>query len=187
MSERSGALIAEVIEKGPAVSILRQGDIVLEFNHKKIDMASDLTIIVGRTSFDKKIDVKIRRNGHTQIVQLKLGELPPPKTAEKLKSHPKIIVKADTVMGMELENLTIQHRQELQIKEGILVLSIGSGAAHKAGMQVGDIIRIFNGQSVTSIKQLKFLVNSLPNSTPIAALVLRDGTAQFVAFMIEHE
>ena len=187
LSEPSGALIAEVIKKGPADSILKQGDIVLEFNHEKIDMASDLTIIVGRTAFDKKIDVKIRRDGHTQIVKLKLGELPPPKIVKKVQSHPKLIVKANTVMGMELENLSIKSRQKLQIKEGIRVVSIGPGAAYKAGMQVGDIIKTFNGQSITSIKQFKLLVDGLPNSTPVAALVLRDGMAQFVAFLVEHE
>ena len=90
-------------------------------------------------------------------------------------------------MGMELDNLTERNRKELKIKEGVLVVSVGSGAARKAGMQAGDIIRRFNGHSVKNIKQLKLLVNSLPNSTPVAGLVLRDGTPQFVAFMVEHK
>ncbi len=186
LSEPSGALVAEVIKKGPAVSILKQGDIILEFNHKKVDIASDLPIAVGGTPIDKEVDVKIRRGGSTKIVKLKLGELPAEATAKK-KKKPKIKAKADTVMGMMLDNLTKRNRKELQITEGVLVLSVGSGAARKAGMQVGDIIRIFNNKPIANVKHLKSLVNSLPNGTPIAALVLRDGTAQFVAFIIEHD
>ena len=187
LSEPSGALIAEVLEKGPAISILEQGDIILEFNYKKVDVASDLPIIVGGTPTDRDIDVKIRREGRTQIVKLRLAELPPPKVVAKKQRRPKIIMKADTVMGMELDNLTLNSRKELKIKDGILVASVGLGAAHKAGIQMGDIIRKFNGESIITIKQFKLLANSFPNTTPVAALVLRDGTAQFVAFMIEHE
>ena len=176
-----------MLEKGPAISILEQGDIILEFNYKKVDVASDLPIIVGGTPTDRDIDVKIRREGRTQIVKLRLAELPPPKVVAKKQRRPKIIMKADTVMGMELDNLTLNSRKELKIKDGILVASVGLGAAHKAGIQMGDIIRKFNGESIITIKQFKLLANSFPNTTPVAALVLRDGTAQFVAFMIEHE
>ena len=185
LSAPSGALVAEVIKKGPAVSILKQGDIILEFNHQKVDIASDLPIAVGGTPIDQEIDVKIRRGGSTKIVKLKLGELPAEATAKK-KKKPKRKAKADTILGMELDNLTKRNRKELQITEGVLVISVGSGAARKAGMQVGDIIRIFNNNPIANIKHLKSLVNKLPNGTPVAALVLRDGTAQFVAFMIEH-
>jgi serine protease Do len=185
LDEPVGALIADVIKKGPAVSILKQGDIILEFNHQKIDIASDLPIIVGGTPIDKAVDVKVRRGGKTQIIQLTLGELPAEVMAKKPKI-PRKKAKPDTVMGMELENLTVRNRKELQIKDGVLVTGVGLGVARKAGMQTGDIIRVFNGHTVESIKHLKLLVNSLPNTTPVAALVLRDDAAQFVAFMIEH-
>jgi len=185
LEEPVGALISEVIEKGPAVSILKQGDIILEFNHQKVDISSDLPIIVGGTPIDEVVDVKIRRGGSTLTVQLTLGELPAEATAKKPKTSRKK-VQPNTIMGMGLSDLTVENRKELQIKEGVLVISVGLGAAHKAGMQVGDIIRIFNGHSVENIKHFNSLVNSLPNTTPVAALVLRDGTAQFVAFMIQH-
>lgn len=186
LSEPHGALVAEVIKKGPAVSILQQGDIILEFNHNKIDIASDLPIIVAGAPIDEEVDVKIRRGGSTKTVKFVLGELPAEATVKK-KKKPKRKMKSNTVMGMELDNLTVANRKELQIKEGVLVVSVGSGAARKAGMQVGDILQRFNGHSVENIKQLNLLVNSLPHATPVAALVLRDGTAQFVAFIIEHD
>jgi serine protease Do len=186
LKEPSGALVAEVIKKGPAVSVLKQGDIILEFNHSKVDIASDLPIIVGRAPLDKVVDVKIRRGGCTQLVKLQLRELPTEATAKKKKKS-KVKASAGTIMGMVLDNLSKRNRKELQISEGVLVISVGPGAARKAGMQVGDIIRIFNNHPVKNVKHLKLLINGLPNGTPVAALVLRDGTAQFVAFMIEHE
>lgn len=180
-----GALITEVIEKGPAVSILKQGDIILEFNHQKVDVTSDLPIIVGGSPIDEAVDIKICRGGSTQIVQLTLTELPTEVTVKKIKTPAKK-VKLNTIMGMKLRDLTKENRKELQIKEGVLVISVGLGAARKAGIQVGDIIRVFNNHTVENIKHFNSLVNSLPNTTPVAALVLRDGAAQFVAFIIEH-
>lgn len=187
LKKPSGALIAEIMEKGPAISILKAGDIILEFNHQKIGTSSDLPIIAGSTPIDKDVNVKIFRDGKTQIVKLKLGELPPPEIIVKKQERPKVIVKANTIMGMKLDNLTAENLKELQIKQGVLVTSVSSGIAHKAGIQVGDIIRVFNKQSVSNIKQFKLLVNSLPNGTLIPTLVLRDGTARFIAFTIEHE
>ncbi len=187
LQKPKGALITEVLKQGPAASILQQSDIILEFNHKEVRMSSDLPVFVGTTPIDKEVDVKIRRRNKTFVVKLKLDELPPEEVIAKKQNRPKIKLKKDTIMGMELENLSSKSRKELQIKDGVLVVSVGFGGGHKAGMQVGDIIRIFNNQSVRSVKHLKSLVDSLPNATPVAALVLRDGIAQFVAFMIEHE
>lgn len=187
LSEPSGALIAEVMKEGPAISILRQGDIILEFDGKKVSTASDLPIIVGSTPIEKEVDVKVRRGGSTQIVKLTLGELPAEITA-KVKSVPEPVVKVDTVMGMVLDDISTEVRKALALgKGGVTVKRVDSGAARKAGIQRDDIIKVFNGQDVTSVKQLKTLVNGLPNGTPVAALVLREGTAQFVAFIIEHE
>ena len=186
LNQPEGALIAEVMREGSAIGILKQGDIILEFNNKKVNTASDLTIIVGGTSTEKEVDVKIRRGGKTQIVKLKLKELPT-EVVERKKKVPVRFAKSNAVMGMELENLTTNERKSLQINNGgIIVRRIDSGRAHRAGMQADDVIKIFNGQAVSSVKQFKSLVNSLPNGTPVAALVLREGSAQFVALMIEH-
>ena len=186
LNQPTGALIAEVMREGPAIGILKQGDIILEFNHNKVNSASDLPIIVGSTSTEKEVDVKVRRGGSTQIVKLKLSELPT-EVVEKKTKKPKKNNEVNAVMGMELVDLSRSDRKLLQIdKGGILVKRAGSGRANRAGMQADDVIKIFNGQSVTSVKQFKALVNSLPNGAPVAALVIREGSAQFVAFIIEH-
>ncbi len=141
---------------------------------------------MGSTSTEKEVDVKVRRGGSTQIVKLKLSELPT-EVVEKKTKAPEKLSKTNTIMGMELKNLTADERKSLQISHGgIIVKRVGSGRAHRAGMQVDDVIKVFNGQSISSVKQLKSLVNSLPNGTPVAALVLREGSPQFVALMIEH-
>jgi len=186
LDKPEGALIAEVMPEGPAIGILKQGDIILEFNNQKINTASDLPIVVGSTSTEKEVDVKVRRGGSTQIIKLKLKELPMEIAKKKVK-HPVKLAKSDAVMGMEVEDLTVNERKSLQIRNGgVIVRRIDSGKAYRAGMQIDDVIKVLNGQSVISVKQFKSLVNSLPNGTPVAALVLREGSAQFVALMIEH-
>ena len=186
LEQPSGALIAEVMKGGPAVGILKQGDIILEFDHKKVNTAADLTIIVGSSSLDEDVEVKIRRDRKTKVVKLRLQELPTEVVEKKVKT-PQRFSKTNTIMGMELGDLSAEERKSLQIKKGgVIVKGVGSGRAHRAGIQVDDVIKTFNGQTVQNVKQLRALVNSLPDGTPIAALIIREGSAQYVALMVEH-
>jgi serine protease Do len=52
---------------------------------------------------------------------------------------------------------------------------IPGGAAHRAGLQSGDIILKFNGQNIEEFSDLKPLVSSLKPGTKITVTVLRKG------------
>ncbi|MCK5903325.1 MAG: trypsin-like peptidase domain-containing protein [Cocleimonas sp.] len=182
-----GALVAEVIQGGPAASVLRQGDVILKLGNKEVNMASDLPIIVSGTPINEHVKVKIFRKGHFKTVKLKLRELPVD-VVKKAKPTLKTVANVDTLMGMELDNLTEEHRQSLSLQNGgVLVKSVALGAARKAGIESGDVIKVFNNQIVPNVKGLKAIINQLPNGTPVAALVLREGTSQYVALKIDHK
>ena len=181
-----GALIVDVMKNGPAYGILKRGDIVLEFNGKYVENASALPVIVGSTSIDKEVDVKIKRAGVTQVLSLKLEELPGEDVAsrtEKEKPNPKN--KKVFVMGMELVALDKAAKESLDIEGGILVKSIKSGRegliTRKAGIERGDILLMFKGQRLDSIKKFEMLSQDLIEDQTYAILVLREGSARFLA------
>ena len=60
LSEASGALVASVTSGGPAeLAAIEPGDVVLEFDGKKIDRMRGLPRIVAETPIGKAVDVLI--------------------------------------------------------------------------------------------------------------------------------
>ena len=77
MKKPMGALISKIIPDGPAEkSDLKVGDIILEFNNKKILNSSDLPPIVGSSKVGKRVDVKVLRSGKEMTIKFKVGKLP---------------------------------------------------------------------------------------------------------------
>jgi len=188
-----GALIVDVMKDGPAKNILKQGDIVLEFDGKFVKNASVLPVLVGSTSIETAVDVKVRRGGITQILSLKLEELPTDDELNKpvKEDKPKPKKKKNIVMGMELVTLDDAAKKTLEVEGGVLVKSIKSGAigsvARKAGIERGDILLMFKGEKLDSVKRFEELSQDLISGRTYAILVLREGSARFLALKAEKE
>lgn len=187
-----GALIVDVMKDGPAKGILKQGDIVLEFDGKYVKNASALPVLVGSTPIEKAVDIKVRRGGITQTLSLKLEELPSDDDIKTpVKEEPKPKKKESIIMGMELAVLDDAAKKSLEVEGGVLVKSIKSGAegsiARKAGIERGDILLMFKGQKLDSIKHFEELSQDLVAGRTYAILVLREGSARFLALKAEEE
>ncbi len=187
-----GALIVDVMKDGPAKDVLKQGDIVLEFDGKFVRNASALPVLVGSTPIEKAVDIKVRRGGITQTLSLKLEELPSDDDVKKpaKKEEPKPKKKINRVMGMELAILDDAAKESLDVEGGILVKNIKSGkegsAARKAGIERGDILLMFKGEKLDSIKRFEELSKDLVSGQTYAILVLREGSARFLALKAEE-
>ncbi len=76
MTKAEGALIAGVIKPGPvADGTLQAGDVVKEFNGKKIVEMRDLPRMVADTGVGQEVELLISRKGTDQRVKVKLGRL----------------------------------------------------------------------------------------------------------------
>jgi serine protease Do len=83
----------------------------------------------------------------------------------------------DARLGVAVRPLTPEERQNDSLSRGLLVQQAG-GAAANAGIQPGDVILAVNGQPVTSVQQLKSMVQHAGDS--IALLIQRDDAQIFV-------
>ena len=79
-----GALVASVVEKTPAEKAgLKAGDIILEFDGKKIDTMRTLPKVVANTAVGKSVVLKIWRNKNLISKRLILGRLETSKDYKK--------------------------------------------------------------------------------------------------------
>jgi len=76
LKEHAGALVADVVEGGPAdVAGIKRGDVIIEFDKKKIRKMKELPTIVAATPVGKEVDVKVFREGAEKILKVKVEKM----------------------------------------------------------------------------------------------------------------
>ena len=99
----SGALVASVSEKSPADKAgILAGDIILEFDGKKVDTMRTLPKLVAQTKVGKKVIVKIWRSQKLITKKVLLGRL---ESTKEFKAEKKI--KPDTSKYVKVDDLKI--------------------------------------------------------------------------------
>ncbi len=103
LDEPRGALVASVAENSPSdKGGIKAGDIILEFDDKKINEMSELPRIVAETEVGKKVKLKVWRNKRELTKEIILGRL---ETSEDFKSQSLVTEKPkeDTIDGLKIK------------------------------------------------------------------------------------
>lgn len=190
MTTPAGALVAQVIPKGPAENVLKQGDVILELNGKPVADAAALPSMVGVVAPGQTAKLVVMRDKQRQNVDLVIGELPSEeKLAQEADNEPQAKAEepvAVEVLGMRVTALDDVAREALGIgRGGVLVEKVTADPASKAGVQAGDVVTMLNGVQVESPEQMKKVASDLSTGKTVAVLVLRDGSARFMAMKVE--
>lgn len=181
LDRATGALITQVLADSPAeASGLLEGDIILKFNDRDIDLSSDLPHIVGRTKAESTVDVEIVRGGEAKTLQVTVGLLPTREERISRAAGPS----TDNRLGIVVENLGPQLQDQLSIENGVVVRRVTGGPAQDAGLRHGDVITNIDGESVRDITAFAAIVEDLPADTAIPVRVVRNGTPEFLAIKI---
>jgi serine protease Do len=183
MSKPQGALIAKVMPDSPAKAAdLQVGDVVLAFNGKDIDRSSSLPPVVGSTPVGKRVPVKVMRNKSTQTLWVELGELP--EKGKQIAKAAESKVASDNRLGVQVADLTMDQRKELELDGGVLVDDIGEGAAADATIRQGDIILRINGELIKDVDHFDTMIKKLPSGKSVPVLIQRRGGPIFLALKV---
>lgn len=196
LDEARGALVASVVEDGPAAEGgLKNGDVILSFDGRKVSEMRDLPRMVAETKAGSTVPVEVWRKGERETVQVELGLLE--------EDAPVVNASADLpqgrqtpgaeALGMTLGAIDPQARQELGLADdvqGVLVRGVeeGSAAAEK-GLREGDVIVEVAQESVTSPEQALERIEQAREQgrKSVLMLVNSGGDLRFVAVGLEEE
>lgn len=151
----TGALVAEVSRHSPAAEAgVKDGDIILEFDGKKVSDSRHLRLMVAQTAPDTKVTLKLSRDGKEQTLTAKLDELRRTGMnrageAEDRRSDRDL---DDLFDGVSVGDLDARTRGEYDIPlsvRGAVVTAVDPlSAAALAGLHTGDVIMEIDRRAV---------------------------------------
>ena len=165
LKKPEGALVASVGKNSPADKAgIKAGDIILEFDGKKINTMKKLPNVVASTDVGKSVELKIWRNKKLISKRLTLGRL---ETSEEFKeTKPKIVKKDEEIESLkiavrEINNNDISSRNLDKKTKGVVITDISSRSPLSNLLSINDIIIEVQKTPIKSIADLKKIVNSI--------------------------
>ena len=180
LKTRSGALVANVIEDGPADKAgIETGDVIVEFDGMMIKSVDHLRNNVSVSKPNNFYNLGVIRDGRKKSFKVKL---------EKMPSDDKLALNVQTEnsneLGIEVSNLNRLNRQEFGINSqdaGIIVTRVLSDSpSDEAGIQAGDLITRVGSRRCRTIKEFDALVKNTKRRGMLMLHIKRDGNAQYV-------
>ncbi len=161
------------------------GDVVIEFNGKKIVRSSDLPLAVGRTPIGTRATVKVIREGKPRTLRVTIAELPSDEELAQTEGSPQAKKAKANKLGLVVESLSKSQREQLDLGErGIVVRKVESGPAREAGIRPGDVILMINNRDVKDPEQFARLVKKLPKGKSVPVLIQRGDSPVFLPLKI---
>ena len=191
LTQATGALVAAVIEDGPAErGALRQGDVILNFDGQLVPSRRSLPKIVADTEVGKAVDVVIWRDGGERVMQIEVGRLEDYELASIERARQ---IEAEEqsfeALGVTLAAITPELRQAHALDDdivGVLVTGVAPEVEREIDIQPGDVIVEVGHEAVVDLDDVRRRLESLADSASnlVVILRLRDGNSEFVAMEI---
>ncbi len=178
--DTTGALVSAVMEGSPAAKAgVKTGDVIVEFDGRKIAKATDLPGLVADVPVGKDVQLVVIRDGAEQRLNAHIAKL-------EDESVTKVAAEGDGKgkLGLALQPLTPPMARELglKVKEGVLVRDVVEGGrAAEAGIRAGDVIVEVDRRPVRTIEDFKARLEKQAKDQPVVMLVNRDGQTMYVA------
>lgn len=187
LDKPAGALVAQVLENGPAAKGgLQVGDVILSMNGQPIVMSADLPHLVGGLKPGTKIDLGIVRDGNRKNLSLSIGALP--EDGEELAGAGESsgAERSSNRLGVLVAGLSEEQQKALDIKGGVVIREIQDGPAALMGLRSGDVITHLNNQAIDSVQTFAKIAKELPKNRSVSMRVLRQGRASFITFKLSE-
>ena len=186
MENPHGALVAKVLDDSPAAAAgLQVGDVIVEFNGKKVLRSSGLPPLVGRAKVGEESHLTVIRDKHSRNIDVMIAQLPTSITQAAFSPETPQ-PDEQSALGMKVETLTGEARKKLKLNGGVQVVEVDDyGPAIEAGIQKGDVITMIDNREIESIDDFEKVTAELKSGKSVALLVQRRSGPVFLAIRPE--
>lgn len=178
----SGALVAQVLDAGPAAKGgLRVGDVILGVNGNDIDMSADLPHLIGTIKPDSDAKLNIVRDGNRRTLTVRIGAMP--EEGEQAATSDSA-EKSSNRLGVKVSELSDEQKRSLDLLGGVVITEVLDGPAAMIGLRPGDVITHLANQAIDSASTFGRVAEQLPKNRSVSMRVLRQGRASFITFKL---
>ena len=196
---KSGVLVSDVMDDSPAEEAgLRDGDVIIEFDGKKVRSPRDLKRLVLRADGGDEVAVKIVRGNKKKTLHITVGEEPEsgsftldlPEDLSGFTGGLLSFFNPARRLGVRVTDLNKDLGGYFDVGEweGVLVLDVEDDSpAAQGGVKPGDVIVELNGEKIRSVDQLKDEVGDLEDDENVDLKVIRRGKGKKLSVKIEED
>lgn len=159
ISQTRGAWVSEVLADGAAEQAgIEAGDVIISIDGRAVQSFSELAATVGTMGAGRSVNLGILRDGEELEVKVELLERDTEVTAAAMHA---------ALQGAQLASL--------ENNQGVRITQIDEASpAQRLGLQAGDVIIGVNRQRVTSVSELRRM---LDNTQGVLAMHVRRGNS----------
>ncbi|MBN1384914.1 MAG: Do family serine endopeptidase [Elusimicrobia bacterium] len=186
LKSKTGVVVVEVIPGLAADKAgIKRGDIILEFDGKKIDSVEKLQDVVSETAPSKKVKTVIWRDNSKKTFSVILTEW----SEDIVTGKPESKKDENTAkwLGLEVKQFTDDMAGELGVsasEKGVVIVEIESGSkAEDMGLYVGDIVRAINRKKTTTIEEFKSAIEKVSLKEGILFDINRNGSLIYKTYI----
>ena len=163
--EKSGLLIREIMEGGPAdLAGLKRGDVLTALEDMTVSSPRDYQEALGEFTPGQEFPVSILRKGREQTRGIRGAVFPEERTLSFVYRR----------LGIRVEDLRETVREKHGIKGGIGVTEVNPDSeAARVGIRPGDVIRKVNAVTILSLDDLKKAVSLYHHHHTLSLIVQR--------------
>ena len=184
LDRAAGALVTRVFADSPAAAAgVREGDIIVEFGGRGIDLSSDLPHVVGRFKAGSETHLLVERGGESVKLAVKVGELDA--DGMSLASTEARSESTRNRLGLEVRAMSSEEKIALDAPQGVLVIKVEQGPGKSANLTAGDVITTINSQWVDSVTEFNTVMSTLPVGVALPVRIIRAKQPQFIAIKID--
>src|SRR5688572_24170660 len=156
--EGVGALVGGVVTNSPAARAgVREGDVIVEMNNKKVDDSRILRLTIAQAAPTSTASLKVMRDGQTKNFNITLGELPTDEVAQTPERSRTPTRRSEGALGIEITDLDNRTRTQLDLPtdvRGAVIVNIDRDSnAATSGLRPGDVIMEVNRQKIRTARE----------------------------------
>jgi serine protease Do len=182
LADEKGVLVGDVVEDSPAEKAgLQRGDVIVEFDGKEVQDATNLRNIVAGTPPNTAVSLKLVREGRPQTVQVKIAEMSSEVQAASKTS-------GDVLKGVSVQALTPQARESLDIPKrinGVVITNIEDGSPAEGILMKNDVVVEINRNRITNMNEYEKVISQLASDQNLLILIFRKGSTLYVTLPVK--
>ena len=184
LKEAQGVLVVEVVKGSPAEKCgIQDGDIILSFDGKDVNMLNNLQQLVTDQAVGKEVPIVVLRDSEKKTLIATLAQSPDNKEGDgDINASP------TSLLGLQVEDITPDKARFYRLKEGetgALVIRAG-GVAAEHGIRAGDLVQRINNTFIINAASFTQTVKKLKKGQIVRLLVRGgDNLRRYIAIRVE--